>query len=494
MIQRLLALIRKVVLWVTRSDDSVARPPSSFDAGAGSDHDVNVSTLAEPVVSSGQRVSPPPASSIVGYADVVIGLDFGTSCSKVVIRTPFIGGGVAYSVPLVEAASGEYAFLCPTLLVKAGPDLALVTGGPCALSDTVEVSKLELMRADPDPDVIARTGLYLALLIKKARSWFLATHGGTLQQRAPRWSLNVGVPSRSLTNEPFHENFRRAGRVAWQLADGPHLSMASARETLNGLSLEAMPEPVDIVPEVIAEVMGYSLSQIRRPGLHLLVDVGAGTVDICGFLLHSRHDEDLYPILRSYVGPFGVHMLHRHRLKFCEAHNLSAGPDLDPSDPGSTIPSTLAEIIAQHVPLVPAAEAHERLFLDEIRKELIRLIGEIRKRRDPYSRAWEDGVPIFLAGGGGRHAFYLRLLMEADEVAQSYWDIGRFKVTMLPIPAELDWGRRSAEEFSRLAVAYGLGFTKDERGEIRPENDVGDVTRIRRGSDQDERYIGKEMV
>ena len=44
----------------------------------------------------------------------------------------------------------------------------------------------------------------------------------------------------------------------------------------------------DVLPEVAAATAGYALSTLRQEGVHLMVDVGASTVDVCGFLLYGQ--------------------------------------------------------------------------------------------------------------------------------------------------------------------------------------------------------------
>ena len=51
-----------------------------------------------------------------GECDLVIGLDFGTSASKVVVQTPDIGGGQAYTVDFGSFAHPSMAYILPTRL------------------------------------------------------------------------------------------------------------------------------------------------------------------------------------------------------------------------------------------------------------------------------------------------------------------------------------------------------------------------------------------
>src|ERR1051325_9653232 len=51
-----------------------------------------------------------------GEAELVIGLDFGTSASKVVVRLPGLPGEPAYAVDFGDAAHSSMRYLLPTRL------------------------------------------------------------------------------------------------------------------------------------------------------------------------------------------------------------------------------------------------------------------------------------------------------------------------------------------------------------------------------------------
>src|SRR5437867_3431371 len=63
--------------------------------------------LARPVKSLPQRET-----------DAILGLDFGTSCTKVVIRTPYLPSGEAFAIPFDGVAHKSSRYLLPTCLSK----------------------------------------------------------------------------------------------------------------------------------------------------------------------------------------------------------------------------------------------------------------------------------------------------------------------------------------------------------------------------------------
>ncbi|MBC8425585.1 hypothetical protein H8E07_15835, partial [bacterium] len=105
------------------------------------------------------------------------------------------------------------------------------------------------------------------------------------------------------------------GRAAWHLSVTPGSVTLDRAFTALGDPAGDVPHLFDfgVIPEVAAEVVGYARSDLRRPGLHFLVDAGAGTLDVAGFVLHEDQGENLYPILSASVRPHGSLALLRAR-------------------------------------------------------------------------------------------------------------------------------------------------------------------------------------
>src|SRR6266699_2852410 len=79
--------------------------------------------------------------------DVVVGFDFGTSCSKVVLRTPFHNNGRAFATPFAGVGHKSCPYLLPSVVwvdAKGRMSLAPIKGG-LLLRDI----KYHLMRNEP---------------------------------------------------------------------------------------------------------------------------------------------------------------------------------------------------------------------------------------------------------------------------------------------------------------------------------------------------------
>ena len=156
-----------------------------------------------------------------GECELVIGLDFGTSASKVVIQAPQLPGSPAYAVDFSNFSNLTTAHLLPTRLQVAPK-------GACSLGTLkngrfVNDIKLELFSSDQylnskygptrqrlDPQAAAVA--YLALLLRYARAWFLKTCRDVVGHfKTLNWSLNLGVPSPCIEDNEENRRFRQPG-------------------------------------------------------------------------------------------------------------------------------------------------------------------------------------------------------------------------------------------------------------------------------------------
>jgi hypothetical protein len=166
-------------------------------------------------------------------------------------------------------------------------------------------------------DGIKRAVAYLALVLREAQTRFLTAEREAYGRFDPRWALNLGIPSAGYDDKVIRGRFLRAARASWSISRGiGPVTWDSVTEALRQEG-EAGFEPgieIEVVPEVAAQAAGYARSTLRDPGLHLIVDIGALTFDVCGFVLHERDGEDRYELLTATVDRLGALELHHQRL------------------------------------------------------------------------------------------------------------------------------------------------------------------------------------
>jgi hypothetical protein len=422
--------------------------------------------------------------------DVYIGLDFGTSSSKIVIQTPTLAGGRAVPIPFGDVGHSSSEYLLPTILFHH-------VDGRFGLSDAdgaqvIENLKVRLMEPSPPLEVVNHAVAYLALAIRAARQWFIQTQRKEIGVRNLRWHLNVGIPSPGYGDQQMSEGFRTAAELAWVVSTGK----GPVTEKLIEQAWQS-PEPeieVELVPEVAAEVVGYARSTKRRPGLHMMVDVGATTLDVCGFILHEVEGDDRYSLLTASVARLGVYELYRSRVAaVCENEGRIRAEAERGHDPLQPVPIGLDQYIeSDRVP------DYLRKADDEFHRQCVTPVSEaimaIRKRRDPNALAFREGLPVFLCGGGARLDFYREIVDEASRrFCNATFDTQPFVVMPVERPDVLIDDQVDSDLYGRLAVAYGLSFDSFDIGEIQPPFEIGDIQpKARRPGSQ--AFVSKDDV
>ena len=126
---------------------------------------------------SGARASPTGGEG-VRPIQLVIGLDFGTSFSKVVVGETRL----RYAIPFDAYSVGNNPFLLPSCLrVLNGGECALgIDGQGGVLHDNL---KMPLIEGDFSDEVRARAAAFLALVLRHTREWLFKTHGTTYREQ-----------------------------------------------------------------------------------------------------------------------------------------------------------------------------------------------------------------------------------------------------------------------------------------------------------------------
>ena len=442
--------------------------------------------------------------------DIIIGLDFGTACTKVIIGDDVLQ--TAYAVPFGELAYEGHPYLIATRVYAAADGSLSLEAGQIGVDDL----KIKLL-GDPRRPVLAdneselrATALdccvgYVALVLREVVAWFMETHAGAYRNANLAWQLNIGLPSRSYDNKELKETYFLLALAAWRAAvqAGP-ITVESARYALeksrddihnheNGADVvtdeyHLHPDDIGVVPEVIAEVVGYARSNLRREGTHLLVDVGASTVDVATFVLHSKDDEDQYELLTTEVEQLGALVLHRQRV----------------TDVAAYVERRLVEMLraADGISPVPELDAYQPIdqeglrevdaaFLARCDRLISMVVHETRTRRNPNAYVWDEGLPVFLCGGGSRIQLYRDAVAAAERNATR---IAGFHLLDLPVPRNLEGDELGPAEYRRLAVAYGLSTRRDRIGNVVPPGAIEDIRPPTAREDWRDTYVGPEMV
>lgn len=440
--------------------------------------------------------------------DVVIGLDFGTSCSKVVLQSPYFADRRAMLVPFGDLGHPVNRHLLPTKLYHD-------RYGNCSLATDMNSLctsgiKLRLLQ-NPDigeslsdfamtPRTLAIA--YIALVLRHARQWFLTTQSKIYGHYRIRWHLNIGMPSPGYDDHDRRELFRSIAMDAWRFSLGagsvslPRIWQYFSGKWKSNDKLDIECDAINVMPEIIAEVLGYAKSNLRENGLHVLIDIGAGTIDISGFILHNQEGEDRYSFLTSdldHLGAYHCHLERVQRIKECVTRwfsHLAGRQDL-------VMPVTTS--LSEYFPRLDdfGADA-EKDILEEFHKRcwslFNRTLKSLRKDRDPNSEKWKTGLPIFLCGGGKSLSIYDRVLGDLNDFWKKSMATRGFKILDLPKPVNFVANSFDGQLYDRFAVAYGLSHPYYDVGEIRPPANIENVSIDRTPKYAHIEYVSKDMV
>ena len=460
--------------------------------------------------------------------DLVIGLDFGTLSTRVIVRSPYVGDGRAVPVLWRVRADMPPHFLPVGLLEDPNGTLTLASAWTDREDGTL---KTDLMDRPDDLTARARVAAYLGLTLREARSYVLDTQAGAYGSYRIRWAIHLGIPSAGYDDHNIKAAFLCVARAAWLLSlrsepttlDTAMTALERAGDTG---AIEADPDVtgIDVVPEIAALVVGYARSRRRREGLHVIMDVGASTVDICGFGLQGRDGDDRYFLYTALVSRFGIRELHHRRMDAIKRANAGHSVLVPASlDPFSVVPVAGRDCVAAPADrLCTELDSVDDAYAEDCTRALMKVFLHLRRWRDPNSPAWTTGLPVFKAGGGGRHRLITRAMQEANYRLTTMTRASRIDVQPLPklenlvvarsrpvgsLPedrgeersggprgrssTETGWG--DAESMAeRLGVAYGLSFDRFEIGDIVPPHKIENVPPLPLSEPME--YISKDQV
>lgn len=450
--------------------------------------------------------------------DLIIGLDFGTSSTKVIIRDAQSAAAVL-PVRLDPNAEGSAACLLPSRVFRTGNTYSLLTG-----QRQIRDLKLALLNAPAD----ARDGAFddccafLALVIRHSRGWLFTEHRRTYQRHLLNWRLNLGLAARSYQDTALVGLFRELAWAAANLAADPEAQVITAGRVAHWRGrageafrharaepipdVEFQPGDVDAIPEVGAQIQGFMVAarwDWRNRPVIALVDVGAGTVDAAIF--HVRSDGDAPATLTFYatrVEPNGVMNLHRERvgwLRGLPPRNLpvEVRNHLDRIDRPTDRLRPLPEHVVDYLPgfsLVGEGATVDKNFqTGRYRRQVAGTLNEAKMGKGLPVSQMKD-IPLLLSGGGSRMGLYADIARHINGTRG--WGVS-VDPMRLPVPKDIAESGWRGEDFDRLSVAYGLSLADQGNrtiGEIVRSVDVPPLEPRAAGIDTDGRFISKDGV
>ena len=264
--------------------------------------------------------------------ELVLGLDFGTSSTKVVLADQSLN--IGYAVPLVEAV-GVNSYLLPSAMIETEDGFYVLSGHGHRHADL----KLAMLRNMTDDTACARVCAFLALVIRSARAWLYETKSDQYLRADILWTLALGQPANPDKSNGSRTHFRLLAKVAWAIASetGPIRVEIALRTWRHREELDLGDElEVRAIAELSAQIHGFVSSShfdARQPNIYLMVDVGAGTVDAS--LFRVRKDAGgvvSFALFTHSVELLGAASFNRYRVDWWQSQLGHAAQKLSSQD------------------------------------------------------------------------------------------------------------------------------------------------------------------
>ena len=415
-----------------------------------------------------------------GDADLVVylGVDMGTSSTKVVARLPFEPGQPCIPVPAPQhCRSDGHPALWETVLWMRNS-----TFSACPSSDAHPMHNLKqaAVGASFSPQTslhsvrpIQAAAAYLGYVIRHAKGWLLSDRAFLFRRRNPRWIVQVGLPAKSCDENHLASAYRRMALAGMRLSQSPNEIAFSDVATMMGRNdvvlasasnEKSLEQGVAVFPEIAAATTSFSKSNERANGLYLIVDVGAMTMDVCAFCLGRKRGGDTYSVFAADVRPLGVEALHWF---------LQNGKSKD-----------------------------------EFRTQISHCLAEVvTKTKREYWKAPEfhpgNDLPFFFVGGGSCSDVHQEQLNKIGKWINKYYAHDGLRRLEISVPTAIDMtsieigrnpsGIASHHDLSRLFVALGLSYPDSEIGKVFLPSEILPIS-PNTGANYRQKFISKDDV
>jgi len=399
------------------------------------------------------------------FDDVGLGIDFGTSSTKIVARFPYKESAPAFALGVPPCAQSDaHPHLWASRLWLA-PDghfsLLPVSEGKllCGLKANMLRSDCErriaLVNGNSSATALEAATAFLALQIRRARGWLKLNRSINFCQKPIRWSYTVGFPAASLDKPDLRRRYEYMFAAAILLSQQEgDVTAARTRKMIQEVGAAASaPEEIGggIATEIQAAVMGFLRSKYREDGLFSLVDVGASTVDCCTFNVYKTSSGDKCSIFSADVSLLGTQPWQVARRQ--------------------------ADI--------------EQEFIRRLKLSQRTTIWQTYTNKYPSSERWSSGLPVFLVGGGSLSDVHRNETNGLNDWLRGQGKSGA-KIMEMPVAAPLDyWCDRTVVH--RLAVAIGLSWGYLDLPEVELPSAIDDLE-PRRIKDIEAAFTSKDAV
>lgn len=228
----------------------------------------------------------------------IVGFDFGTSSLKLAVRQPYVAGeNIAFMPVPEELRSGNHSHLWQTALWfdPENQSFSLIPQIGMKVLDGFKTGIIgghggQRVRQDIPVTRTEAAIAYVALQSAYFIGWYADAH--PLAAGGDHFlSINIGIPVAAHDDSNAYTTFKHIVCAARNLvASAERLTLADVREA-HQTSGTDLPPGWQLIPELTAAIAGYTSDPKSLDGAHVLIDVGASTLDIVAFN-HVRRERN----------------------------------------------------------------------------------------------------------------------------------------------------------------------------------------------------------
>jgi hypothetical protein len=218
-----------------------------------------------------------------------------------------------------------------------------------------------------------------------------------------------------------------------------------------------------VVPETVAQISSYLKSMEADPGIHAVIDVGAGTTDVSIFsVVNPKSFDSKTNWYAASNIPLGAASIERVFIDYASKKD----PTFNPSHLNEFYDGTCF----QNGSLPQDTILNIHTAIKKIKKSSDNTWGQAYGKRRKELDWLADKIKVFMIGGGKELPFI-------KSSFSKHWlkHGGTLKIRDISIPEEYEEFENSAP-FKRMAVAYGLTIPKPEMGHFILPKDCPDCT------------------
>lgn len=390
---------------------------------------------------------------------VLIGVDFGSSTTKVCYR--ILGGSIDKKaiVRFPQFGDDEHSFLIPSM-VYATPDKKYLSIRPFGGCIALKYFKSNLLGAHSDQlkkysQLLC--SFFLAHVLSEAMAYIREKEVKLLADEEPVLMVNVGIPVER--DEPtLRQKYEEIIRVAiascdmdfvlsrvfvsqWNTFFDGHKGHVSRRIYF------------ELHPEILAEVVDVFEDPEMEEGLSMIVDVGSSTMDIAVVDLDRHSFSGIYAV--DFVSAKVVKLGVDETIKILKKHSDSLACSFRDVLLLDTYHDDSQRIMRKISTAVHGLEnisgTLDKKFFGAIASVyMVAADSSMRNKLNDMSY-----MPIYFLGGGGCYSWYLHLPKLAyDENKLRNCNLPKFRQMKTLSP--LDLQNITEDQYSRFRVAFGL--------------------------------------